>query len=415
MKFPLLLSSFLAVAAGSAHASDDGIDRIEDALTWSTAEDRIRARLSGTFELEEYWLPQPAQGVIYTEARRVTAPRLVLFLDAQAGSQSYFFAQSRLDRGFDPGEGHAQWRLDEYAWRITPQEDPRFNFQVGKFATVAGNWTARHLAWDNPFITAPLPYENLTGIWDGAAAPSTETLRHWAYLDPAIRGQSPTNDPYRVPIIWGPSYAIGAAVSGIIAKFNYALEIKNASLSSRPTTWNDVTGLWQNPTFTGRLGYRPDERWSLGASVSTGPYLQPSARPTLAAGATLKDYREVVVGQDLSFAWHHWQIWAEAYEARFEIPRVGNADTFAYYLEIKYKFTPQFFGAVRWNQQIFGQLSNRTGASLPWGRDIWRVDFAPSYRFTPHSELKLQYSLQAGGNGPHYYYETVAAQFVLRF
>ena len=32
---------------------------------------------------------------------------------------------------------------------------------------------------------------------------------------------------------------------------------------------------------------------------------------------------------------------------------MGNADTFAYYLEGKYKFTPQFFAALRWNQQLF--------------------------------------------------------------
>jgi hypothetical protein len=27
-------------------------------------------------------------------------------------------------------------------------------------------------------------------------------------------------------------------------------------------------------------------------------------------------------------AWRHLQIWAEIFEARFEVPAVGNADTF---------------------------------------------------------------------------------------
>ena len=415
MKALLLSSYFLVVASRAATGTDDIVDRIDDALTWSTANDRIRARLSGTLELEEYWLPQPSQGVIYADEKRVAAPRLVLFLDAQAGDQGYFFTQARVDRGFDPGEAHTQLRLDEYALRFTPKADARLNFQIGKFATVVGNWTSRHLAWDNPFITAPLPYENLTGIWDQVAAPSVETLRRWAYLAPGPARGNPAIDQSRVPIIWGPSYALGAAVSGIIAKFNYAVEIKNASLSSRPARWNDLASLRETPTYSGRIGYRPDERWIVGASFSTGPNLRSAARPTLASGTKLKDYREIVFGQDLSFAWHHWQIWAEAYETRFTIPRVGKAETLAYYLELKYKFTPQFFAALRWNQQIYGQLATSTGTSLPWGRDVWRVDFAPSYRFNPHSELKLQYSLQAGGAGPHNYFETIAVQFVLRF
>jgi hypothetical protein len=53
--------------------------------------------------------------------------------------------------------------------------------------------------------------------------------------------------------------------------------------------------------------------------------------------------------------------WAEFYEARFEVPNVGDADTFAYYVEAKYKFTPQLFGAVRWNQQLFNTINNGYG------------------------------------------------------
>jgi hypothetical protein len=49
---------------------------------------------------------------------------------------------------------------------------------------------------------------------------------------------------------------------------------------------------------------------------------------------------------DLPGAWYHLQLWAEFFEARFAVPRGGNADTFAYYFEGKYKFTPKLFGAA---------------------------------------------------------------------
>ena len=109
------------------------------------------------------------------------------------------------------------------------------------------------------------------------------------------------------------------------------------------------------------------------------------------------------------------QFWAEAYEASFEIPRVGRADTVAYYLEAKYKFTPQFSGAVRWNQQVYGDIPDGAGGQVQWGRNVWRIDIAPAYRFTPHTELKLQYSLQSGLIGPQSSSRMTAVQFILRF
>src|SRR5947207_10160006 len=105
---------------------------------------------------------------------------------------------------------------------------------------------------------------------------------------------------------------------------------------------------------------------------SAGPYLQSQASSTLPRNGDIEDYRELLLGQDISFAWHHWQLWAEFYETRFEVPRIGNADIFAYYLEAKYKFTPQLFGALRWNQQLFGTVRD-DDKWVQWGNDVWRV------------------------------------------
>src|SRR6266487_3007253 len=242
-------------------------------------------------------------------------PRLTLFLDAQLGSQIYFFAQSRLDRGFDPSDHGAQVRLDEYALRFTPWNDGRLNLQVGKFATVVGNRVPRHLSWENPFINAPLVYENITAISDKAAPASP--------LD-FIRSFE-ANAKYEFnPVIWGPSYASGISVSGRLGQFDYAAEMKNASLSSRPESWNVTEIGFEHPTFSGRVGFRPNEAWNFGFSASEGPYFRDEAEPTLPPGRDIGNYREFVLGQDASFAWRHLQVWAEFYEARFEVPRVGD-------------------------------------------------------------------------------------------
>ena len=403
---------FLALAA-TAGAAEDFFDQLGETLTVSSANGGLSARLSGTLDLENYFLPDPAPGLIYTDHSSLFNPRLSLFLDAQLGPSLYFFAQARVDRGFDPSENNLAARVDEYALRFTPWNNERFSLQAGKFATIVGNWVPRHGSWENPFITAPLPYENLTGIWDAFAARSSSVLLAWSHVLPSHVSEYADKDE-RSPLIWGPSYASGVAAMGEIGRFSYAAEVKNASLSAKPDSWTDDSTLSSQPTVSAHLGYRPDMRWNFGLSASTGSYLRPSAAPTVAPGYDLNDYRQIVFGQDASFAWHYWQVWMEAYEARFEIPRVGHADVFSYYTEVKYKFTPQFFGAVRWNQQTYGTILH-AGNWVQWGRDIWQVDVAPTYRFTPHLQLKLQYSLIHEAGAVRDYSHMLSVQFTARF
>jgi hypothetical protein len=409
--------SFFAFLA-RALAMDEFLDRLGETLTITALDDRLRARLRGTLDFEFYYLNGPAPSLIFTDDNFLLNPRLSVYLDAQLGTQIYVFAQTRVDRGFDPNEGDAEARADEYAVRVSPWQDGRFSLQFGKFATVVGNWVARHYSWDNPFVTAPLPYENLTAIWDSVAAKSSATLLTWAHVRTKagdFSGDEFSDRHKRLPIIWGPSYASGVSMLGRIGKVDYAVELKNTSLSSRPQTWDAIETQWQHPTFSGRIGFRPNEMWNFGVSASTGTYLRPEAEPTLAAGHSLDDYRQIVIAQDIGFAWRHLQVWAEFYETRFEIPNVGDVDTFAYYLEAKYRITPQLFGALRWNQQVFGTVRDSEGNPATWGRDVWRIDSAVGYRFTAHTQLKLQYSLQHEDSGPREYGHMVAAQFTIRF
>lgn len=385
-RLALILSLALTFGGG---ARADVLKKIHDALSLSDPERGFHLQLSGLIDLEAYFIDQPAPALIFAERDFLLNPRFTLFLDAQFGSKIYVFAQTRLDRGFDPSDRGAELRLDEYFLRYSPARS--VNFQIGQFATVAGNWVSRHDSWQNPFINAPLPYENLTGIWDSYAPEDADELLYWGHVGEYDNGDY--SDKYlRNPIIWGPSYASGVAVSGSLARFDYAVEMKNAALASRPESWSVTQVGFEHPTFNGRAGFRPNEMWNLGFSASAGPYLLSEAAPSLPAGRGIGDYRQLVLAQDLSFAWHHLQLWAEVYEARFEVPRIGNADTLAYYLEAKYKITPQLFGALRWNQELFGTIRDEDHREK-WGNDIWRIDAALGYRFTNWLQGKVQYSI----------------------
>ena len=416
-RFPLLF--LLLFSLSRAHG--DLLDQVNDALSIRDSQHQFQLQLSGLIDFEGYFIDQRAPGLIDTDDSFLFNPRLSLFLDAQWTSHLYFFGQLRVDRGFDPSDQGAQVRMDEYFLRYTPFDHSWVAFQAGKFATVVGNWTTRHLSWDNPFINAPLPYENVTGIWDVGAPDGVDELLEWGHVGEYDSGDY--SDKYlRLPIIWGPSYASGFAVLGTIDKFDYAIEIKNAALASRPESWDLTNVGLEDPTVSGRVGFRPNEMWNVGFSASAGPYLLPQASPSLPRGRDVDDYRELLLGQDISFAWHHWQFWAEFYETRFEVPNVGNANIFSYYLEAKYKITPQLFTAVRWNQQVFGDVKEvkieggeRETDWVRWGNDVWRVDAAVGYRFTNYLQGKVQYSfkhedapIQAGE-------QLVAVQVTIKF
>jgi hypothetical protein len=255
-------------------------------------------------------------------------------------------------------------------------------------------------------VTAPLPYENLTGVNYEAAPSSPQSF---------LYQHRPAGGYDTLPLIWGPVYTTGLAISGKIGTFDYAAEIKNAPISSDPSVWDATNQGFDHPTVSARLGWRPNEMWSLGVSGSEGSYFTKEAEPTLPPGTGIGDFHQKLLGQDIRFAWHHWQLWAEVFEARFEVPRVGNADSLAYYLEAKYKFTPELYGALRWNQQFFNDVNNGYGGASPWDRDTWRVDAAVGYRLTAHTQLKVQYSVQHDPAGSRDFANEIAAQFTIRF
>ncbi len=367
-----------------------------------TAEDGLRINFSGLLDVEGYQVSKPPGGLLYGTDGSLFNPRLTAFVDLWLGKRVYGLAQIRTDRGFDPLSRSSDLRVDEYFLRYTPFRNGRLNLQAGKSATLVGNWVARHYSWENPFVTAPLPYENITIIWDRWQPSDAESFL--GYLDKPDRKED------MLPVIWGPAYTAGFSAFGTAGRWDYGIEFKNAGLSSRPSDWDPRNVDWRRPTVSGRIGHRPNPAWNLGVSFSRGHYMNGDPDRTLLEGARLGDFHQTVIGHDLSYAHGHLQLWGEVYLSRFGVQRLGELSTAAYYVEAKYKVTPQFFTAFRWGQQFFENVAGR-----PWDGRASRGEFAVGYRFNQRIQGKIQLGLTSedrpAPQGRHF----TAAQLTFRF
>ncbi|PWU10381.1 MAG: hypothetical protein C5B50_25625 [Verrucomicrobia bacterium] len=399
--------SLFAVILLSNHCpAQPFLDNLQDNLKLQTKDGFIRSDLTVLLDLEGYYVDQRPPGLLYEDESFINY-RASFFIDAHIGPHFYSLIQARVDRGFDPGSQDLDARLDEYLLRWTPTDDSRLNIQFGKFATAVGGWVQRHDSWQNPLITAPLPYENPTIVsYDDVPTSPADFLYRRSYPD--------DKDSW-IPVIWGPVYATGGSIFGSIGKMDYAFEVKNAAISSHPDAWDVDQNYWRYPTFSARIGFRPSPAWNHGLSFSDGAYMTHDAAAQLPAGKNIGDYRQLTLDYDVSYAFRKWELWAELFLNRFQVPNVGDADLGAYYIEAKYKITAGLYAAARWNQEIFGTVHDGSGGWEAWDHDMFRADAALGYRFTRHLQTKLQYSFGHRNGSLQQGEQLVAAQVTAKF
>jgi hypothetical protein len=384
---------------------NQAFDKVDNALTYESPNGQFYSYLFGQVDLTQYYLGGRPYGIIYSNPSNnfLFSPRLTLNFESAYSDRLLFFAKFRWDDGFDPNEQYNSTRLDEIFLRIAilPKN---LDLQVGKFATVFGAWPSQHDSWTDTFITAPLPYDQVTSVLDGFVVPNASVFAH-------IRN-FPDNLNTWVPVIWGPEYLPGIAAFGTYGKFDLAVSGTTGALSTRPEYWSTLN--FSRPSFNGRLGWRPTPAWDLGVSGSIGPYLSSDAAPFLPAGSSLSDFDQITTGGDAAWSWHAWQVSGEFIYSRFQVPNVGNADTFSWYIQTQYQVTPQLAAAIRWNQQVYNQVNTATGPQ-DWDNNQVRLDLALNYKWNEYILTKLEYSWQHQDASFQNGQQLVALQLIVRF
>ncbi len=390
-RLQFLLHALLSITILPCAFSEGWRDVVAQPLVVQAADGDPWAQLSLLADLTAYVADEPPPGLLFDTDGSFVQPRVGVLLDAGMGPRLTAHLQLQIDRGFDPGEKRqGDIRLDEYYLQANVFDAARVQLRLGKFATAFGGWVSRHRTSDNPLISAPLPYEDMVTITDDGAPASVDAF--------VIRRNLPENKHSWLPVVWGPSYATGASASGGLGDFDLVLEIKNASISSRPETWDTLEdGFSIDPTFTGRLAWHPTPEWTLGLSHSRGPYLQDIARLRLPAGKEVDDYEQNTTAMDLTFERRQLQLWAEVMHSTFQVPRVGDADLVTGFVEVRYKAAPRWWLAGRWNRTIFDQVADSTDR---WDRNLTRIDVGVGFRQDANLLFKLEYNRgeQSGGN-----------------
>ena len=411
---PMSPAGAMAGVGAPAVAGGDALEEAIDQLK----QFHCVASPDGGFRLNsDFWLTQdfmvfdqPPPPLVQSGQYQTYWPQLNGLLAMEFGQHLSFVALGQVYRGFDPQDQSLSANLSEYFTVIRPLDTDALVVKGGTFATCYGQWVNRHFSFQNPLINAPLMYEGMTTVSDGSAG-LTATPGRGAFLG---RKNKADNVPAWLPIVWGPSYTSGGQLGGTYQGFDYALELKNASLSSRPSEWQFWDKSFADPTLTGRVGWRPDAAWNLGVSGSGGSYL--AADPKTTAAVNAWDATQTVVGADVSWAHGPLELWSEFAWSRWRIPNLEPADATSYFIEGKWKFAQQLWLAGRWNQQLYGDYGTvAPGGTTSWSNDMWRIDACVGWKIDRFVQCKVQYSYLDQQNFQQASPNLFAVQLVVEF
>ena len=401
----------ITTTTDTADPLESFLERLRQFQSFGTDDGQISFNADLWLTLDYMVFSTPPPGFIQTSNGQIFAPTLSGLFTLDISKHLEFVFLGLVNRGFDPTETSVQSQPAEYYTQLTPFDTPVLNFKGGKFQTAFGQWTNRHFSTQNSLINAPMMYGQMTSVTDGndgaGIAPNTTSMVARKNVAPPVTKW--------IPIVWGPSYASGFQLNGTVEKFDWAFEMKNASLSSRPQEWDLWNRGFNYPTFTGRAGYRPDAAWNIGVSGSSGSYISqagygkysaPHTSGKPAAGSSISDARQTVIGTDISYAHGPLELWSEFAWSQYSIPNTtpnvlntssGDVGAYSYFVEGKWKFMPQFWLSGRWNQQLYSNVTQNQGtpnfgSETPWYNNLWRADACLGFKINRFTQFKVQYS-----------------------
>jgi class 3 adenylate cyclase len=368
----------------------------------------LQLDVGGRLELSAY-LPQDSAPWLIEETAPFISGRLSLFTDMFVGKRLYGLVELRGDRGEIPGSGPVKARIQQAFLRYTLLSARSLHFQVGKFVSPFGEYSQRHNTAADPFIRPPLSHEYRTMICPGLAPQSNDGFIDWKYDPDRFR-------PIGAPVIWGVPYQFGAMIFGGFGPLTFRAAAMNSAPSSDPAQWDPDFNQGWNYSVVAHADYQFCPELKIGVSFNHGPYSLPAIAAGLPPGHSINEYKQILWGLDATYTKEKAALRLEIFHDTWEVPRVIDYPVdISYYLELKYKFFPGFFGALRYSALYFNKISYTDGEKETWDFNVQRWQLAVGYSFSPRFEVRAEYMLNhtAGPTDPED--NLLALQWVWRF
>jgi hypothetical protein len=315
-------------------------------LTSAHAAAQQRFLLEGIFDAELHRTDEDSILLSGNEGDTVALGRLQVWSAYQISAGLQIYALAELETDNSSGDRHNESEIEQFALRYTSRSTPYFFIEAGRILSPLDAFSNRHLSTQNPLIGQAYVYST-SYPWGIQVAGSS------AWLD------------YRAAVIDQPA----------IDESYMAFEPGSAY---RPALGAGVT------FFTGLR---------IGASWTSGPYLNHDLEAWLPPGTSWRDFDQRNLGFDFQFSRGYLELNGLLVFSEYEVPyRDDDADTTAWYLELKYTWTPRFYGAVRFEKNE-ASLRRQAGES-PWpdrSRKFRDLEIGLGYRFSPDTQIKAAY------------------------
>jgi len=208
-----------------------------------------------------------------------------------------------------------------------------------------------------------------------------------AYSD---RQLSTTNPLIGQSYIYSSSYPWGVQAAGSSGRIDY-----RAALLDRPDINPELSSIEPDSAFRPAfgLGVTPFTGLRFGLSWTRGPYLYKALNDHLPPGESWRDFDLRIAGIDMQFSRGYFELNGQLVFSEYEVPfGYQSPDYTSYYFEMKYTWTPRFYGALRFQrlETAYGDQADYLYRPTRVGK-LSDLEIGIGYRFTPNLLFKVAY------------------------
>ena len=273
--------------------------------------------------------------------------------------------------------------------------------KAGQLVSAFGAFPLRYDDLENPLLDQPLAYITRMPVPSNQLLCGTSGLlrQHYGFVSGSCGGAPGAGNAITPVTLYGLP-GVEAEIS--LRQFDARLQVTSGS-PANPQSWSRYR---QYAQWTAGGGYTIRQGFRVGASLFTGPYLDPVVTAYLPVGDSVRDYPATGIGLDGQWARGRWSVYGEWQHIRFDTPGfVVPPALSAGYAEAKSILTPRWYVAGRAGWLQTERVTDAAEVSAAQFAPLLKsYELASGFWLNRRQLLKVSYSwLQiAGQSGGEY-------------